>query len=96
MLKIQQRKNSDRWSDYAAAADIDEAKEIIREAVEKSDITDYRVIEVKLTCKQEIVFVEPEDSEPEEEQPESEEKLQKTRINHSDKENQLNSGDFLK
>jgi hypothetical protein len=89
MLKIQQRKNSDRWSDYAAAADIDEAKEIIREAVEKSDITDYRVIEVKLTCKQEIVFVEPEDSEPEEEQPESEEKLQETRINHSDKENEL-------
>ena len=81
MLKIQQRKNSDRWSDYAAAGNIDEAKEIIREAVEKSDVTDYRVIEVKLTCKQEIVFVEPEDPEvePEESEPgklsEKEEKM---------------------
>jgi hypothetical protein len=50
MLKIQQRKNSDRWSDYATAGNIDEAKEIIREAVEKSDVTDYRVIEVKSEC----------------------------------------------
>jgi hypothetical protein len=70
MLKIQQRKNSDRWSDYAAAGNIDEAKQIIQEAVEKSDITDYRVIEVKLTCKQEIVFIEPEDPEPEQEESE--------------------------
>jgi hypothetical protein len=85
MLKIQQRKNSDRWSDYAAAVNIDEAKEIIREAVEKSDITDYRVIEVKLTCKQEIVFVVPEDPEPEPEEKPEESEADNT-DKHSDKE----------
>jgi len=81
MLKIQQRKNSDRWSDYAAAGNIDEVKQIIQEAAEKSDVTYYRVIEVKLECRHEIVFVEPEDPEvePEESEPgklsEKEEKM---------------------
>ena len=41
MLKIQQRKNSDRWSDYAAAGNIDEVKQIIQEAAEKSDVTEW-------------------------------------------------------
>lgn len=77
MLKIQRRKNSDRWADYAAAVTIDEAKEIIQEAVGKSDVTDYRVIKVKLTCKQEIVFVEPEDPDTEQRLDEAGEPIRK-------------------